>query len=442
MARGTGGAAAPPSAAPKKRRRRASRPGGGGGPGGPVDPGFRRGGQQRRRRQGNRPLTPKQKRRRRTRRLDQTLYNPVSVLSGKDLRRSLNQLVRGEIRPEVEEIDRQIVRNREQGAQLSGRAGGYFQQLANEEAQSVATQKAITDRLNASLAGIGQETQQRLDQAGADAKAGLAADEQLRGEGLSGGAEEMLARELQAQKAREAAQAQTFRSSGAAQGAGFEQLQAAMRGANAARGADVQAQIAQRQQMVDQDLRGRRRDVVASKGPLRTKLLLQLREAGFEQLATQLGLDLEGEQLRAEIADQRRDARIDRERIATTRRGQDIASEDRRRGQDVTKRGQDIISRDKRLDRQLRRDLAEMEEDGGGGGAKEWSEGAKNRWAVVLNLAATSNPRKRKKFPPLARRAAWELKQGGLTEGTFRALREANVAVPRKYRPYRHPTRT
>lgn len=297
------------------------------------------------------PLTPAQKARQRRRALDRTLYSPASILSGYDLRRSLGDLVRAETEPALREIDRQVGVNRGQGAELGTRAGDYYRQLAAEQQRGLDTQRVLEGRLNENLTGIDREAADRIQGAGVAAQGQVDQDAAQRGQGLSGGAKEALAREMAAQAAGQAKSGQAFRSAGAMQGANYSGLSAATRQASAAKGGELQGSIIARTRANEKELQGKRKDVTDMAGPLRTKLLLQLRQAGFEQLATQLGLDLKSKDLVAEINRAAADRRLAGRRIDATIRGQDLAAETQRRGQDITVRGQDISDENADLNR-------------------------------------------------------------------------------------------
>ena len=255
------------------------------------------------------------------------LYDPGKVLSGRDLSRAVADLVEGETRPGIRTLDRAITSNRNQGRVAGERAGEYYRGLATQAAQSQALQRQIGERLSGELSGIAADTQRQVDARQAAGAQDTSRDAALRGQGLQGGADERRAQELAAQRAAAATGAQAYRSSGAQQSGNYQALVNALAGARASRGGEIQGEILSGQRKVEKDLQGKRSDLVTSRGPLATKLLLQLREAGFNQIATKKGLDLKAADLAADIQNQATQADIDRDRIDAMIRGQDVAAD-------------------------------------------------------------------------------------------------------------------
>lgn len=245
-------------------------------------------------------LTPAQQRRKRIRQENATIYNPGTILTGNSLRAALADLVNGETQPGIREANRQITTGRAQGRVLQDRSAGIFKGLDTQQAAGQLAQTDIANRTNATLKGIDEGAAGKVAAAGAQAAQAAGVDVAARGEGLGGGGAEAVQRELAAQAARQAQAGQTFRSFGALQGGAQEGYAGALRGASQARGGEVQATIMGNTQKNERELLAKRKEIADQKGPLRTKLLLQLRQAGFDQLATQMGLKLKSEDLAAQ----------------------------------------------------------------------------------------------------------------------------------------------
>jgi hypothetical protein len=271
--------------------------------------------------------TAGQKAARQRRAARRALYDPTQVLAGHNLKAAVNNLVRGEINPQVSELGRQVNENRLQGQQLSNRASDYYRQLAMHEAQNLATQQAISDRLGSNLANVAGGTQQALTQAGQGAQAAVSQDAAQRGAGLEGGSREAIAREIAAQQARAAQTGQAYQSSSALARNAAENYALQSGQSEQMRGGEVQGQIAGNQQKRDVELMSKLADVRASAGPLRTKLLTQLRSAGFDQLATQVGLNIKQADLQAQINQDAVKNKQENRRINLVKRGQNITAQ-------------------------------------------------------------------------------------------------------------------
>lgn len=227
------------------------------------------------------------------------LYNPARQLAGRHLKLSVDRLADMQVRPQLSALDREAATATTQGAALSKNAGDYYRQLAEREAQSIAQQQALTARTRGALGAIANETQGQISQAEGSEKARLAADAATRGAGLDGGTSALAA--LAASRSRAAQGAQAFRSTGEMQGANYEGLAMSNRTARGLRGGEIQGQLANKLGNTLGTIRSKRTEAEASRGDIATKLLMDLRQSGFENLATVRGLDLKQADLDADV---------------------------------------------------------------------------------------------------------------------------------------------
>jgi hypothetical protein len=87
------------------------------------------------------------------------LYDPTTQLAGHSLVAAAAQLADEQIKPKVDAYNRQITSATTQGTALASRAGDYYKQLAQQAMGTVASQKALSDMLNAQTAQVGQQSQ-------------------------------------------------------------------------------------------------------------------------------------------------------------------------------------------------------------------------------------------------------------------------------------------
>jgi len=206
----------------------------------------------------------------------QPIYNPTQPLAGGPLKQAANALTNLEIRPQVSALARQIAATNRQGQAVQDKTAGYFAQLGGQAQQALTAQQGVSQRLNAALQGIGSQTQQQIGDAGSAAQAQLAP---LQQQGLDGGSFAQLAKEIAAQRALAATNAQTSQTYGAQQGANFEGLTANQIGTGALRGQERLGEIGNATLAATAEARGRKADLLASRGSLFTKNLGALRDS-------------------------------------------------------------------------------------------------------------------------------------------------------------------
>jgi hypothetical protein len=281
------------------------------------------------------------------------LLNPGAQLAGHDLARAASALTGYEFGPQFSENARQARQARAQGDALVGRNQSYYRQLASEEAGRVNRQRVLGSDLSKSLAAISRDTGSSIDQAGRDTQQAGGQDAALRGPGLSGGGTQATLEELAAQRARSAQTAQAYRSGGALETANYGGLVNTLGGATRLHGAESRRELVNREQNVLRDLATQRRSLAQQRGLARLKNVTSLRQSGFDNAVTLRGLGLKEEDIQSraqqaqaasKLADRRlsqternnkRQARLARQRNRTTRRGQSLGHRDRVRGQDL-----------------------------------------------------------------------------------------------------------
>jgi hypothetical protein len=245
-------------------------------------------------------------------------YNPTVQLSGWRLRNAAHRLADFQFGPQRSELGRESASVTRQGGALLGHASDYYHQLAAEEAQGVARQAALSGQTNAQLAQLGAQAQGQVTAAQGQQASAVAADAAQRGQGLQG--TNTAADELAAARASAAQSAQGFRSAGVLQGANYQGLAAATRSAGMLKGGEVQGELANRIATAQGDIRSKQQDLEAQYGSAVAKNVTDLRQQGFENIATQEGLGLKGQQLQADIAQNQADEALARGRLSETSR--------------------------------------------------------------------------------------------------------------------------
>jgi hypothetical protein len=230
------------------------------------------------------------------------LYNPSVQLSGNNLADAASQLTDLEFKPKESALDTQLKTATTQGTALATRAGDYYRNLASGEADRIAQQQALRQRLSDRLKFIGDAAGSQVDQAQQTADARAKADENLRGAGLSGGGDQKVTDELANRKVQAALTAQGYQGDAEAQSANYEGLQRSMAGTRDLRGAETQGQLLNRLATQQSGIRQQQADLASTKGEAKTKHILDLRQTSFENSATAQGLGLKQEDIAAQAA--------------------------------------------------------------------------------------------------------------------------------------------
>lgn len=232
------------------------------------------------------------------------LLDPMASLSGRDLRRTSKQLVNLQLRPQLGALGREESEARRTNDALARRTADYFSGLTPLFQQSSQAQSAASDALAQRLAGIHDQTMGTIDQAAfAAAQRGID-DQTLRGQGLDGGSAQRMAAEITAAKATASgldsiAAEQATRHAGAFEG--LANLGGQIAGM---RGQEVQGILASQLAGQLRDIQGRRSDIRATRGPLQTQMLMDLRNQGFEQTMARkaFGLQRRGQEFEQDLA--------------------------------------------------------------------------------------------------------------------------------------------
>ncbi len=245
------------------------------------------------------------------------LYNPAAPLTGRNLRRTVNQLVEAETRPAIESRSRQIENTLVQAGELGRRTTGLAQGVAASDRDASARQEAISQRAREGLARIASEGQNAVNETTSAAQERM---NEAVSTGLQGSAAERLAAERAALGARQADTATQYRSSNEVLSANDETYQNRMGATNQARLAERAQGMQNRQSNRMADLAAERASIEASRGPLTTKTLLGLRQQGFTNMATTETLGLKQADLQEDQRQANQNAAIKRQGIRTVAR--------------------------------------------------------------------------------------------------------------------------
>lgn len=386
------------------------------------------------------------------------LYNPARPLSGGNLRRAANQLTASEFGEAQRGLDREIDRTQRQGLELTSRASDYYTQLAKEQEGAVARSQAIGQGLQSSLGQIGSQSQATLSQIEQEAIQRAAADEEVRGSGLSGGGADAVAREVAAQRALAATGTQQAQQAGALSTTNWENLANVANIARGVAGGEAVQRLGMQTSAQLGELRGRRQDLSRQVAARRMDNLLKLRQTGFENTLAARGLDIDLAEIEADMQQSRADNRLARQRIRSSERqnrqrlriqarGQNISAQTQRRGQDITRqnnivtsrdrrRGQDISAAQRAADRRVRQQIADSKKRAG---RPESSDSRKMRAGIgnaLADLRAGKEKRVKKDAPPLVYQAAKDIRTVGFVRPTtLQSLRNSGMRVPQSWLP-------
>jgi hypothetical protein len=204
------------------------------------------------------------------------------------------------------------------------------------------------------------------------------------------------------------------------------------------------------------DVASRRAALEASVGPKRTENLLNLRQTGFENAATAVGLDIDRAELQAQMKQDKTDAQLARARlrstnrqnrarnrltakqIATTRAGQKLTAQVQREGQDVAMRGQNMSAAQREADRKSRERIAKARRKGSkleNADARKVKLGITNAYADLAQIKPKDPAKflRRRGAPGIVIRAAVERQKGGLKLSTVAELKRLGIRVPRSW---------
>lgn len=368
------------------------------------------------------------------------LYTPGTPLGGHTLSESAHDLAELDTRPQLQAIDTASQTAQTQGQAVAGRAAGYYQQLAQQAADSVARQHAISGQLNDTLGGLTAQTQARVAQAGQEQQTKLAADAQLRGGGLSGGADDQAATEQAAQTDRAAQDAGAYQAAGAKQGSNYEGLTNVGSTAAAQRGGEQLGELNINLLNSLAKLRTQRQQVQAGEGADETKQLLGLRQSEFNNLATEQGLGIKAADIQQQAAQARSQARLGTAKLTEKAKADHLAHLDRQYQSALTHNDRQAALSYKRqmTDYQKKYGLGPFKPSSGTG-TKEPASAVGLRRGItnavdLLQQGHSVHYLQTQKAAPDVVRAAQEINQQGyLSPDTQRSLEELGVQIPAEW---------
>lgn len=279
------------------------------------------------------------------------VYNPAVQLSGRALKKAARQITDAAYAPKLAAVNQQIKSATTQGTALADNAQNYYRQIAEREAAGLARQRALGDILKSDVAAIGTATRGDFDAMQGAEAARQQSDTALRGGGLAGGSGDVVAGTIAGLRGRADTLQQSAASSAAAQAGSWESLQNMLSGATGLRGAESHDELLNRLANEQTRLREQKTTLKAAKGDDLTKNLVDLRQQAFENIVTQLGLDIKQADIQAGLKKAKVSAKVAQQRIKSSERenARDRTSREKIAGgaQATTQRGQDLSHTDR-----------------------------------------------------------------------------------------------
>lgn len=223
------------------------------------------------------------------------LLDPTQVLTGHNLAHAARQIAGTELDPQISALDRQSVNTRLQQQGLQDRVASYYRGLSEQEANRHQQMQNLAAMTSKAVAGVGAQTRQDFDTQQQAADTARTSDASSRGQGLQGG--NQAAEELAAARQRAGALQGAAETAAAQQGANWTALSDTIGQALQLRGAETQGRLRTGEANALQEIEGKRADLEGQRGGLTAKTLQDLREKGFEDLATEKGLGLKAADL-------------------------------------------------------------------------------------------------------------------------------------------------
>lgn len=364
------------------------------------------------------------------------LYDPSVQLSGRQLKRAARQLTGIEFGSARASLDREMEQATAQGGELSSRASDYYTQLAREQEGLVARQQAIGAELGGKVKAIGEEGQQALSAVEQEAARRAAADEAVRGTGLSGGGDERVAAEIAAARGLATNRSGAAQEAAALQSANYAGLTNLANTARGMAGGETLSRLQTGLANTQNDIRSRRATLDEQVAEKRAANLIALRQQSFENQVTAEGLGIDMAKIKADVSSDRADRRLARERIRSAER----QTQNRL---DVTMRGQDMSAEQRAADRRARERISSARKKGT---KLESSDARKLKMGIsnaIADLSSTNpkNPERwlrRRDAPGIVVKAATEVRKspkGWLQPSTVVELRQLGVRIPSKWVP-------
>jgi hypothetical protein len=240
-------------------------------------------------------------------RLDNTLYNPLATLSGKDLRKAVAAEVNLQIKPKLRAYDRGIASLTGQRNVSAARLNDYNTAYGNQARSSAAALSSTAQQLAAQMAAQGQQNQAQLSNLSSGISSREAADVALRGPGLQDNSAAQGAVALA--QAQQAGRSADYQAQAGATGAGFAGLAGTIAAVAPMRASDQMATLANTFNKQIVDMQSRRADVASQRGDLTQSITNKMRNDQFTNFATAQGLNIRqgalNEQIRSAKADER-----------------------------------------------------------------------------------------------------------------------------------------
>lgn len=261
-------------------------------------------------------LTPKQRQQRKQNQRvaadnANPLYDPSAILGGHALYSAASHITDAVLKPKEAALAAQIGMTTTQGTALADRSRGYYQTIAAGEGAALAKQKALDDARKTALRNIGTTTQANIDKS-REQEQSLISNRDPASQGSSRVLDELAASKASAATRQGAAEAES-----AAHATNQQDFLGNFYKTQGARGAEVGGEMLNRLANQIAPLNQQKADLASGRGDELAKNLLTLRQSGFENAATMEGLGIKRTDLQAQIADDKRQATIARQKITS-----------------------------------------------------------------------------------------------------------------------------
>jgi len=224
-----------------------------------------------------------------------TLYNPTAILSGNDLRKSVEAEVNQQINPKISAFDQSIAQLTKTRDVSQSRLAGYSDLYNKATAASAANLSTSGQALAAQLAANAQKSQDYLGGVKQGIEQRSAADAAVRGTGLQDTNPALNA--VGTAQANSASAQQDYTNQAAAQNTGFAGLANTIAATAPMRANDNMAVLANTFNKQIAEAQSQRAGVEATRGDLTTQTLDKMRNDQFTNLATMKGLDIKASDL-------------------------------------------------------------------------------------------------------------------------------------------------
>jgi CRISPR/Cas system CMR-associated protein Cmr5 small subunit len=374
------------------------------------------------------------------------LYDPSATLSGRALKRTAEAMTRTQVTPQRRALEAQRRDVTGQDKALVTRADSYYRTMADQQANAIATQKALQERVGQQVQAASDQSKAAIDQASTEASGAVAKAQALTG--VDAGVNQRVATEAQAAKSNQALQAGQSAATAAGAAGNYQGLQGTLSQARQLQGGEVRGALLKRAQSDRSKITQQIADLKAQTGDLNLKNVTALRQAGFENKVTVAGLGLKQADLQSKAQQAAANRKLAKQKAAQverqnkrqarlTRRGQDVTAGNSRRSTATTRVARTfptLIGRRRRGTRASRRAQ-------GNGVVAQLEEQDRQRQVLDRQLsrpgthrAADHQAGTQGRYPPVVLNAARDLEYLGYLSGpNIAALRRAGVRIPREW---------